>query len=150
MIKAIDVTSHNKMPSSLIFGYEYDSLQLVAAAAKKANSVSPTALAAALQTLKPGSAKTGVFPSYFFNKTSHAPNIPPAAFDFAAPSLLVNGQYARLVQRAEQSGASVTAGAVVSADDCRQHGPCVVFAPRRLETERGDPVRVVEPVEGGS
>jgi branched-chain amino acid transport system substrate-binding protein len=93
MIAAINVTAHGKFPSSLIFGYEYDSLQLVAAAAKKANSVTPAALAAALATLKPGSAKTGVFPSYFFSKTSHAPNIPPAAFNFAAPSLLVNGQY---------------------------------------------------------
>jgi branched-chain amino acid transport system substrate-binding protein len=93
MIANINFYSNNHDPASLIFGYQYDSLQLIAAAAKQANSIDPTKIAKALEKLKKGSAKTGVFANYFFNKSVHAPNEPPAAFNFASPSYLVNGQY---------------------------------------------------------
>jgi branched-chain amino acid transport system substrate-binding protein len=93
MIANINFYSKNHDPSSLIFGYQYDSLQLIAAAAKQANSLDPTKIAKALQNLKKGTANTGVFPNYYFNKTVHASNEPPSSFAFASPSLLVNGQY---------------------------------------------------------
>jgi branched-chain amino acid transport system substrate-binding protein len=93
MIANINVYTHGQDPSSLIFGYQYDSIQLLAAAAKQANSIKPAAIAKALGHLKPGTYATGVFPTYYDTLSTHAPQEPPAAFTFASPSLLVNGQY---------------------------------------------------------
>ena len=93
MITNINFYSNGHDPASLIFGYQYDSIQLIAAAAKQANSLDPTKIAKALEHLKVGSANTGVFPNYYFTPTVHAPNEPPSAFNFASPSYLVSGQY---------------------------------------------------------
>jgi branched-chain amino acid transport system substrate-binding protein len=93
MIANINFYSNFHDPASLIFGYQYDSVQLLAAAAKQANSLNPVKVAKALEKLKKNSAHTGVFPNYYFTSKSHAPNEPPSAFNFASPSLLVNGQY---------------------------------------------------------
>jgi branched-chain amino acid transport system substrate-binding protein len=93
MIANINRYSNNNDPSSLIFGYQYDSVMLLAAAATQAKSLKPLAITKALTHLKENAAKTGVFAQYHFNPTVHAPNEPPSAFDFATPSLLVNGQY---------------------------------------------------------
>jgi branched-chain amino acid transport system substrate-binding protein len=93
MIANINRYSNNNDPSSLIFGYQYDSVMLLAAAAKQADSLKPAAITKALTHLKENSAKTGVFAQYHFNTTVHAPNEPPSAFNFATPSLLVDGQY---------------------------------------------------------
>jgi branched-chain amino acid transport system substrate-binding protein len=93
MIANINRYSNNNDPSSLSFGYQYDSVMLLAAAATQAKSLKPLAITKALTHLKENAAKTGVFAQYHFNPTVHAPNEPPSAFDFATPSLLVNGQY---------------------------------------------------------
>ncbi len=93
MIANINRFSNNNDPSSLIFGYQYDSVILLAAAATQAKSLKPLKITYALTHLKLNVARTGVFANYFFNPSVHAPNEPPSAFDFATPSLLVNGQY---------------------------------------------------------
>lgn len=93
MIANINIYTHGNDPSSLIFGYQYDSIILYAAAAKQANSLKPKAIAYALTHLKKGAAATGVFAQYYDTPSDHSPNQPPSAFTFASPSVLVNGQY---------------------------------------------------------
>lgn len=82
------------VPASLVLGYDYDGVQMLAAAAKAANTVTDTAaLAKAIENLKEGDAATAVFPRYYFTSSSHAPNEPPSAFTFATPSTLTDGQF---------------------------------------------------------
>jgi branched-chain amino acid transport system substrate-binding protein len=82
------------VPASLVLAYEYDGVQLLAAGAKAAGTVTdPDAIAKAIVDLKPGDAKTGVFPSYNFTSTDHSPNQPASAFTFATPSELTDGQF---------------------------------------------------------
>lgn len=86
--------AQGSVPASLVLAYDYDGVQLLAAGAKSANSVTDTgAIAKAIEGLKVGDAKTGVFPQYFFSATSHAPNQPASSFTFATPSLLTDGQF---------------------------------------------------------
>jgi branched-chain amino acid transport system substrate-binding protein len=82
------------IPASLVLGYDYDGVQLLAAGAKAAGTVTDTAaIAKAIEGLKAGDAATGVFPQYFFSATSHAPNQPASSFTFATPSKLTDGQF---------------------------------------------------------
>jgi branched-chain amino acid transport system substrate-binding protein len=86
--------AQGSVPASLVLAYDYDGVQLLAAGAKSANSVTDTAaIAKAIEGLKAGDAKTGVFPQYFFSATSHAPNQPASSFTFATPSVLTDGQF---------------------------------------------------------
>jgi branched-chain amino acid transport system substrate-binding protein len=92
MISALK--AQGPIPASLVLAYDYDGVQLLAAAAKAANTVTDTsAIAKAIENLKAGDAKTGVFPRYYFSTTSHAPNEPANAFTFASPSTLTDGQF---------------------------------------------------------
>lgn len=80
--------------SSLILGYNYDSMLLVKAAAENANSLDAEALATAL--IDPGvqaDAHTVILKSYNFSADSHTPNSGPEEFAFISPGPLVNGQY---------------------------------------------------------
>jgi branched-chain amino acid transport system substrate-binding protein len=80
--------------ASLVLAYDYDGVQLLTAGAKAAGTVTDTAaIAKAIENLKPGDAKTGVFPAYHYSASSHAPNQPADAFTFATPSELTDGQF---------------------------------------------------------
>ncbi len=82
------------VPASLVLAYDYDGLQLLAAAAKKANTTTDTAaLAKAIEGLGAGEANTGVFERYYFTPENHSPNQPPEAFTFVTPSKLTDGQF---------------------------------------------------------
>jgi branched-chain amino acid transport system substrate-binding protein len=92
MIQAL--AAQGSIQASLVLAYDYDGLQLVAAAAKKANTTTDTAaLAKAIEGLGAGEANTGVFEQYFFTADNHSPNEPAEAFTFVKPSKLVNGQF---------------------------------------------------------
>jgi branched-chain amino acid transport system substrate-binding protein len=91
-----EIKKQGAIQTSLILAYQYDAVQLFAAAAKKANTVTDAkAIAQALATLGPGEAKTGVFTQYFYTATDHSSNEPPDAFTFVPPSVPVDGQFAR-------------------------------------------------------
>jgi branched-chain amino acid transport system substrate-binding protein len=82
------------IPGPLILAYQYDSLQMFAAAAKQAGTVTDVAaIAKAMGHLKPGSAQTGVFARYNYSPTSHSPNVADNEFAFPKPSTLIDGQY---------------------------------------------------------
>lgn len=92
MIQAL--SGQGSIPASLVLAYDYDGLQLLAAAAKKANTTTDAAaLAKAIEGLGAGEAQTGVFERYYFTATDHSPNEPAEAFTFTQPSKLVNGQF---------------------------------------------------------
>jgi branched-chain amino acid transport system substrate-binding protein len=92
MIKAIK--QQGAIQASLILAYQYDAVQLFAAAATEANTVTDAdAIAKALTELGPGDAKTGVFERYYFKTGNHSPNQPADSFAFATPSVLTDGQY---------------------------------------------------------
>jgi branched-chain amino acid transport system substrate-binding protein len=80
--------------STLINAYNYDALPLVAAAAKAANSISPTAIAQEL--VNPSvldKAQTAILSRYGFTATNHTPQPSASEFVFISPSLVVNGQF---------------------------------------------------------
>jgi branched-chain amino acid transport system substrate-binding protein len=92
MVSAIE--KQGTIPASLILAYEYDAVQLFAAAATKANTVTDAgAIAKAMVGLGTGDVKTGVFSQYFFKSDDHSPNEPATAFTFAKPSTLTHGQF---------------------------------------------------------
>jgi branched-chain amino acid transport system substrate-binding protein len=77
---------------SLITAYNYDGVQMLAAAATKANSVTNvSSIATAVIGLT--GAKTGIFPQYNYSTTVHAPTEPSSVFTFVTPSTLTNGQF---------------------------------------------------------
>ncbi|MDT2003736.1 amino acid ABC transporter substrate-binding protein [Rhodococcus opacus] len=82
------------IPSTLILADNYDALPLVAAAANKAGSSDPEALADALENQEVlDSAETAFSPSYHFTAESHASKPGDEAYKFVPPSPLLNGQY---------------------------------------------------------
>ncbi|MFC0454196.1 ABC transporter substrate-binding protein [Rhodococcus jostii] len=82
------------IPSTLILADNYDALPLVAAAANKAGSSDPEALADALENQEVlDSAETAFSPSYHFTVESHASKPGDEAYKFVPPSPLLNGQY---------------------------------------------------------
>jgi branched-chain amino acid transport system substrate-binding protein len=88
------MTSLGKIESTLILAFNYDTLPLVAAAAKYAHSTTTAALAAAL--VKPAvqaAAKTAILSRYNFTVTNHSPQPSPSEWTFISPTLIVNGQY---------------------------------------------------------
>lgn len=82
------------IPGSLITAYPYDGVQLLAAAATKAKTVTDVnAIAAAVLGLTSSQAKTAIFPQYYYTTSSHAPNEPASVFTFVKPSGLTDGQF---------------------------------------------------------
>jgi branched-chain amino acid transport system substrate-binding protein len=82
------------VPAPLFLAYTYDAVVLAAYAAEAAHTTTNVpAMANALVHMPPGAAPTAVFPRYYFNTTSHAPNEPPSAFEFLRITKLVNGQF---------------------------------------------------------
>lgn len=80
--------------ATLVLAYDYDGLQLAAAAAKKAGTTTDTAaIAKAIEGLGAGDASTGVFEQYYFTGKDHSPNQPASSFTFAKPSKVVDGQF---------------------------------------------------------
>lgn len=81
--------------SSLILGYNYDSMFLLKAAAEAAGGVDDVdALVEALLDPKvQEAAGTVILGKYNFNKDFHGPNVAPEEFSFIPPSKLENGQY---------------------------------------------------------
>jgi branched-chain amino acid transport system substrate-binding protein len=74
--------------------FEYDSLMLVAQAAKQANSIATPAMASALEHLKQPANPTWVTLSqYIFTPTDHAPDAALSNWVVAPVSPLTNGQY---------------------------------------------------------
>jgi branched-chain amino acid transport system substrate-binding protein len=89
-----ELKAQGPIPASLILAYDYDGLQLLAAAAKKSGDVSDgPALAKAIEGLGEGDASTAVLPRYFFTAQNHSPNPPATAFTFVKPTKLVDGQF---------------------------------------------------------
>jgi branched-chain amino acid transport system substrate-binding protein len=92
MIQALK--AQGAIQATLVLAYDYDGLQLSAAAAKKANTTTDVAaLAKAIEGLGAGEANTGVFEQYYYSSTNHSPNEPADAFTFAKPSKVVDGQF---------------------------------------------------------
>jgi branched-chain amino acid transport system substrate-binding protein len=77
-----------------ITSYQYDSLMLVAQAAKQANSIATPAIANALEHLKqPASPPWVTLSQYVFTPTDHAPTAPVSNWVVVPVSPLRNGQY---------------------------------------------------------
>ena len=92
MINALK--AQGPIPGSLITAYNYDGVQMLAAAATKAKTVTDvSAIAKAVLKLTAGEAKTAIFPQYFYSATLHAPTEPSSVFTFVTPSTLTNGQF---------------------------------------------------------
>ncbi|QNS02568.1 ABC transporter substrate-binding protein [Streptomyces xanthii] len=87
--------SLGKIRSTLILGYNYDALPLIAAAAEKAGSLDdPKALARALEEQSvQKKAKTAILNDYHFSATAHRPNADAGVFLFIAPSEIKDGQF---------------------------------------------------------
>lgn len=80
--------------ASLILGYNYDAMLLVAAAAKAANSTDPAAIARELVVPSVlSSAKTAILARFNYTAGNHSPQPSPSEFTFIAPTALVDGQY---------------------------------------------------------
>jgi branched-chain amino acid transport system substrate-binding protein len=90
MIAAMN--SQGGLTGPLISAYPYDGLQLFAAAATKAGTVTDAAKIAP-DVIGLTNAGTGIFPQYFYTASSHEPNQPADAFTFVKPSPVKNGQY---------------------------------------------------------
>jgi branched-chain amino acid transport system substrate-binding protein len=90
MIAAMN--SQGGLTGPLISAYPYDGLQLFAAAATKAGTVTD-ATKIAPDVIGLTNAGTGIFPQYFYTASSHEPNQPADAFTFVKPSPVKNGQY---------------------------------------------------------
>lgn len=89
-----EMKSLGTIKATLILAYNYDAPILVAAAAKKAKSTDPKAIAKALEdSAVTKAAKTAIIPDYNFNSTVHSPNLTAAAFAFIAPAKIVDGQF---------------------------------------------------------
>jgi branched-chain amino acid transport system substrate-binding protein len=83
-----------KIQSTLINAYNYDAFPLVAAAAKAANSIDPTAIAKGLINASVlADAHTAILSHYGFTATDHSPQPSASEFVFISPSLVVNGQF---------------------------------------------------------
>jgi branched-chain amino acid transport system substrate-binding protein len=83
-----------EIQATLVLAYDYDGVQLFAAAAKKANTTTDVAaLAKGIESLGDGDANTGVFERYYFTSSNHSPNEPATAFTFAKPSKVIDGQF---------------------------------------------------------
>jgi branched-chain amino acid transport system substrate-binding protein len=93
MVKAM--SSLGKIETTLIQAYNYDALRLVAAAATSIGSSDDAKkLAKALEDPKvQKAADTAVLPGYNYTDKSHAPNVSDNAFNFVAPSKILNGQF---------------------------------------------------------
>jgi branched-chain amino acid transport system substrate-binding protein len=77
-----------------ITSYQYDSLMLVAQAAKQANSIATLAIASALEHLQqPSSPPWVTLSQYVFSPTDHAPSAPTSNWVVVPVSQLTNGQY---------------------------------------------------------
>jgi branched-chain amino acid transport system substrate-binding protein len=82
------------VPSPLINSLGWDQVMMAAAAATQAGSATDAArIAAALEKLPSGRAKTATFPSYTFTTTSHTSNPGPSSFKFVKPTKLIDGQF---------------------------------------------------------
>jgi branched-chain amino acid transport system substrate-binding protein len=80
--------------SSMILGYNFDTLPLIMAAADAAKSTDPKKLAAEL--IKPAvqdAAKTALIETYGFTADRHAPQGVSNQYKFVPPSVLKNGQF---------------------------------------------------------
>jgi branched-chain amino acid transport system substrate-binding protein len=74
--------------------YQYDSVMVVAQAAKQANSIATPALANAIEHLKqPASPPWVTLNEYIFSTASHAPSAPISNWVITPVSPLTNGQY---------------------------------------------------------
>lgn len=85
---------YGPIKSSLILGYNYDTLPLVMAAADAAKSTDPEKLAAEL--VKPevlDAAKTALLDNYGFTSERHAPQDVSSQYVFIPPSVLKDGQF---------------------------------------------------------
>lgn len=83
-----------EIKASLILAYNFDSLPMIAAAAKAAGSTDAKALAAALETdAVTTAAQTVILKKYNFSKTAHAANPNTDSMTFISPSELKDGQY---------------------------------------------------------
>jgi branched-chain amino acid transport system substrate-binding protein len=88
------MTSLGKIDSTLILAFNYDTFQLVAAAAKYAHSTTASALAAALvRAAVQAQAKTAILSRYHFTAANHSPQPSASEWAFITPTLIVNGQY---------------------------------------------------------
>jgi len=86
--------SLGEIKASLILAYNYDTMPLMAAAAKAAGSIDSKAMAAALETdAVTAAANTVILKKYNFTKDSHAANPSPDSLTFIPPSELKDGQY---------------------------------------------------------
>jgi branched-chain amino acid transport system substrate-binding protein len=86
--------SLGEIKASLILAYNYDTMPLMAAAAKAAGSIDSKAMAAALETdAVTAAANTVILKKYNFTKDSHAANPSPDSLTFIPPSELTDGQY---------------------------------------------------------
>lgn len=86
--------SLGEIKASLILAYNYDSMALMAAAAKASGSTDAKAMAAALETdAVTTDANTVILKKYNFTKESHAANPNPDSMAFIPPSELKDGQY---------------------------------------------------------
>lgn len=92
---AVDaMKSLGDIKASLIVAYNLDSMVLVSAAAKAANSTDPKAIAAALETdAVTADAHTVILKKYNFTKDNHAANPSTDSMTFISPSELKNGQF---------------------------------------------------------
>ncbi|WP_235681286.1 ABC transporter substrate-binding protein [Tomitella gaofuii] len=83
-----------EITTTLILADNYDPFFLVAAAAEKTGNTDPEDLAKALTTDDVlDSAETAFLPRYNFTEDSHAANPDADAFQYVAPTKLVNGQF---------------------------------------------------------
>jgi branched-chain amino acid transport system substrate-binding protein len=77
-----------------ITSYQYDSLMVVAAAAKQANSIATPAIATALEHLQqPADPSWVTLSQYVFSPADHAPSAPTSNWVVAPVSALTDGQY---------------------------------------------------------
>lgn len=80
--------------STLILGYNYDTMWLLKAAAEDAGSFDVEALTAALEKSEvQEAAKTVILKKYNFTAEGHSASPAPEEFRFVAPSPVVNGQF---------------------------------------------------------
>lgn len=86
--------SLGEIKASLILGYNYDTMALMAAAAEAVGSIDAKAMAKALETdAVTKAAETVIIKKYNWTSDSHAANPDTESMAFIEPSELNDGQY---------------------------------------------------------